>query len=47
MCPSQKTLRPRGVSSCLQACPSVSGPSVAVGHRNNAPAGPLSKPLSQ
>jgi len=31
MCPSQKTLRPLGVSSWLRARPSVSGPSVAVG----------------
>jgi len=29
-----------GVSSWLRACSSVSGPSVAVGPRNNVPAGP-------
>jgi len=26
LCPSQKTLRPLGVSSWLRTCPSVSGP---------------------
>jgi len=44
-CSSQKTLRPLGVSSSLRAYPSVSGPSVAVEPRNNAPAGsPLMAP---
>jgi len=42
LCSSQKTIRPLGVSSWLRACPSVSGPSVAVGPRDNVPAGPLS-----
>jgi len=42
LCPFQKTLRPLGVSSWLRAFSSVSGLSVAVGPRNNAPAGPPS-----
>jgi len=40
--PLSETLRPLGVSSWLRACPSVSGSSVAVGPRNNVPAGPPS-----
>jgi len=38
LCPSQKTLRPLGVSSWFRASPSVPSPSVAVGPRNNVPA---------
>ena len=44
LCPSQKTLRPIGVSTWLRACP-VSGTSIAVGPQKNVPAGPPSHSL--
>jgi len=40
LCSSQKTIRSLGVSNRFRACPSVSGPFVAVGTRKNVPAGP-------